>query len=286
MELQQKLILKYDGGMTDEHIIDAIRFGQSLQGIGRLYASVGHFLFTGNVLKKGQQSLVRVNATESGAGCYEIGALLTTLGAHNDLFFSHSVDAYKWLLRKIIEVVHDEGTGRADYEKKAGEIMDEAKKNHSVNDILAQGAIDNQAALIQAMKEISLNSQSHLKHAVSPVGKDCKTLTQFETITTTEVDADADAIRSTQDLTVGDMQSFFCEKIKSLDTDTGACKLKIKNIEGIILGKITDPILIMPHNVYSTALDMHTPLTIKAKPHLKNDTICKLYICDAEQDLK
>ncbi len=280
MESNNVMILKYEGGLTDHHVIDAVRFGQSIQGIGKLYSSVGHFLYTGSVLQRRQQSKIRVHATESGAGCYEIGAMLAIVGATQDMFFTDCVNGYKWLMEKIVHLIHGEGTGRADYEKTADEIMEKSENDGQVAAILAQGAIDNQAALITALRDVALNNQSALRQAVAPVGRDCSTLTQLGSVTTTE--ADADAIRSKEELEVGDMQEYRCERISSLDTETGACKLKIESIEGVISGKVNDPVLSMPHNLYSQALDMHTPLVISAKPHLKSGVICKLYIADAK----
>ncbi|WP_425641432.1 hypothetical protein ACPUEK_15975 [Marinomonas gallaica] len=287
MESNNVMILKYEGGLTDHHVIDAVRFGQSIQGVGKLYSSVGHFLYTGSVLKPRQLSMVRVHATESGAGCYEIGAMLAVVGATQDMFFTDSVNAYRWLMEKIVHLIHGEGTGRADYEKTAGEIMDKANEDKAVSEILAHGLVAAnseqkviQSELIAALRDLAMSNQPALRQAVAPVGRDCNTLTQLGSIKTTE--ADADAIRSKEDLEVGDMQEYRCERISSLDTETGSCKLKIEGIEGVISGKISDPVLFIPHNLYSQALDMHSPLIISAKPLLKDGAICKLYIADAK----
>lgn len=284
MESSNVMILKYEGGLTDSHVIDAVRFGQSIQGIGKLYSSVGHFLYTGSVLNSRQRAAVRVHATESGAGCYEIGTFLTNAfvnsAAIKDMFFSDYINTYRWLIARIVSLVHDEGTGRADYKKAADEIMEKSKSDDQVAAILAQGSIDNHAKLIDAFKEIALNNQPALRQAVAPVGRDCNTLTQFGSVKTTE--ADADAIRSKEDLEVGDMQEYRCERITGLNTKKGTCELEVEGIDGVISGKISDPVLSIPHNLYSQALDMHTPLVISAKPHLKGGVICKLYIADAK----
>lgn len=73
------------------------------------------------------------------------------------------------------------------------------------------------------------------------------------------------------DVLVGDIQDYVCEQITGLDVSTVLCKLKIKDIECIVNGKISDPVLELPQNVYSTALDMHTKIIITAKPHLQLD---------------
>ncbi|RBP79582.1 hypothetical protein EBI01_15285 [Marinomonas rhizomae] len=280
MKSDDKLILKYEGGQTDRHVIDAIRFGESLKGVGKLYSSVAHLLFTGELLQPRAQPVVRVEASESGSGCYEIGVLLSTVGAHSDLFLSQNMDVYKWLISKMVGFIHDDATGRGDAKKVADEIMKASKENPEVNQILAQGAIDNQKALIDILARVALDNRGPLKSLVAPVGPDCKSLQQFEGgLITTE--ADADAIRSKKELTVGDIQDYVCEQITGLDVSTGLCKLKIKDIEGIVNGKISDPVLELPHNVYSTALDMHTKIIITAKPHLQLDQIKKLYISNA-----
>jgi hypothetical protein len=79
--------------------------------------------------------------------------------------------------------------------------------------------------------------------------------------------------------------------VKPLDADVriegvfktnGACKVRLLDDNRIVSGKITDPALGQPHNVYTTALNEGASLHVVAKPVLKNDKIHRLFISHAE----
>jgi hypothetical protein len=82
------------------------------------------------------------------------------------------------------------------------------------------------------------------------------------------------------------MQQFRCERISVINTKTGHCELTIQGIAGPVKGKISDPVLRQPKNIYTKALQEHVPLLISAKPVEKDGEIRRLYISDAHEYLR
>ena len=65
-----------------------------------------------------------------------------------------------------------------------------------------------------------------------------------------------------------------------VDTINGTCKVQVNDDERILRGKITDPALPNPGNVYTHSLDTKEPVMILAKPVLKDGEIVRLFISD------
>jgi hypothetical protein len=71
-------------------------------------------------------------------------------------------------------------------------------------------------------------------------------------------------------------------RIEGVFETNGACKVSLLDYNRIVSGKITDPALERPHNIYTTALNEGAPLHVVAKPVLKNGKIHRLFISHAE----
>jgi hypothetical protein len=89
----------------------------------------------------------------------------------------------------------------------------------------------------------------------------------------------AQALQAPDELVVGDTQNFSV-RLLGVDTVTGACRVEVG--EEILRGKITDPELQVPKNIYTHALDTRQVVTVTAKPVLKEEKISQLFISDAK----
>jgi hypothetical protein len=96
------------------------------------------------------------------------------------------------------------------------------------------------------------------------------------------IEASAEALRSRDELEVGETGEHLVEIVGVFKTN-GACRVRL--LEGdreVVSGKITDPALATPGNAYTTALDQGRPLLVMAKPTLKDGAIHRLFISDAQ----
>jgi hypothetical protein len=82
---------------------------------------------------------------------------------------------------------------------------------------------------------------------------------------------------------VDEVQEFHCREITELNRETGHCILHLEGVEKAVTGKISDPLLAQPDNIYSRALNDHGPFRITAKPVRKGGALHKLYVSDAKR---
>ena len=283
-------LLKYEGGDADQHVIDAVQYGNSLYGTGRLYISVTHFCVHGEVLKPSQRTDIKCYASEGHAGCFETGIIVAASVAQMPLF----ADVYKpwidWLTGKITEYIKDRLTGRGSMDKLVDAIAEQAKSNNELNHILVNGLLasnsdmaDVTKVLVAKLPDLVDANTRNMKRVVAPIGRSCIEMKHFAN-TDNEFkisEPEADAIRSKADLEVDDMKDYKCDLISELNTKTGHCHLHLEGEERHIIGKINDPALQAPNNIYSKSLNAQSGFSLTAKAVLKEGLIHRLYVSDA-----
>lgn len=169
-------------------------------------------------------------------------------------------------------------------------MTEQARINAELQTLLVNGIIrsnDNmaslQAKLIDSLPAIAESTRSAGRELVVPIGNTCRVIAQFagtpEQVAIDE--AEADVIRS-KDSEVGDVEKFKCLNITEVNTATGHCILKVDGFDAPIVGKISDPSLATPNNVYTKALNAQTPFEFSAKPVKRGGVIKTLYISDAK----
>jgi hypothetical protein len=63
----------------------------------------------------------------------------------------------------------------------------------------------------------------------------------------------------------------------------GHCILDIEGLNGFVTGKISDPALELPNNIYTKSLNNQTSFFISAKPVKRNGVVQKLHVSDAKE---
>src|SRR5207253_4969167 len=91
----------------------------------------------------------------------------------------------------------------------------------------------------------------------------------------------AEVLRAREPLELGDPVEYDV-KIEGVFKTNGACRIRLLNDDRIVSGKITDPALDQPHNIYTTALDAGAALHVTAKPVFKDGQLHRLFISHAE----
>lgn len=283
--------LAYRGNDAEKHQLDAVQAGKSIAGTARLYNSVLHFSFLGQIPARNYRPYIRTHTQAPTAGCLELTLIAATL---YDQFNAYPVivqKAVEFVFPKILKAIFASRTKQSAEMMKALEIIhDQSKQNsvivtQSIN--LAQTAIGaiaaDKAKLYDLVQRLTDNNRAAMSEMVAPIGYSCKTLTHFDKTPMAQVIDEplAEAMRSQEELEVG-TQAIFKGIILGVDKVTGTCRVKLAESGHEIRGKITDPALKSTHNVYTAALDTAHQVSLTAKPILRNGELLKLFISDAK----
>ena len=283
--------IKYEGGDADRNLIDSLQYSKSLEGSSRLYRLIAHYCLYGEVLTPRQKSSLRCFSAPAEKGSYDTAiAVLTDLTHHYPAFNDIYKKAFDWLVATVMTYVKDSLSGKSSVKELVEVIKEQAKDSSELNVLLANGLVranDNLASLLEkAISSAPLlveQARPHYRAALTPVGKSCVEMIQFSgkegQIVITE--PDALAIRSDEDLVVGEAGAFTINRVFSLSVNSGSCLVEIDGMGGTHPGKITDIALSQPNNPYTRALDNHKPFKVRAKPVYKDGDLHKLFITEA-----
>lgn len=286
--------LKYDGMDTKNHIIEAQQYGQSIIGASKLYSSVAHYCVSGNVPKGNYRKEFACYATIPTPGSWDVILFVSSVATQYQLFPELIKHSLSFFVFKVVRMLKMMLTGEVERDKAVEMLIDALKENAEKDaEFKAQmlaGILGNckslenlHAQLIETLPELVNSTERHTKNLVAPIGKSCKILTSLHDTPHSFVidEADADVIRSPKNLEVKDMAEFKCERIRELDLNTGHCQLVVEGIDGMVKGKISDPVIEKSSNIYSQSLDTQKPFYFMAKSIEKNGEIVKLHISDA-----
>ncbi|WAB91992.1 hypothetical protein OSS47_28405 [Pseudomonas citronellolis] len=284
--------LKYEGRDTDRHIIDSIQYARSLEGSSRLYRVIAHFCVHGEVLKPRQTTELRCFSAPAKEGSYDTLLVILTALSHEYPIFS---DVYKqaldWLIAKVSGFLKDSLSGQGNMKGLIETIQQQAASSSELNTLLANGLIkanDNLSSLhdrlIETLPQLVEVAKPHLRETLTPIGKTCSQIVQFadtdHPVVVTE--AEAVAIRSDEEMVVGKPDNFTVVRLHSLNLDSGACRIELEGVQGLVSAKIDDITLKQPGNAYSAALNSHSALNVRARPVLRDGEIYRLFITESE----
>lgn len=283
--------MKYVGRDADRNIIDSLQYARSLEGSSRLYRLIAHYCYFGQVLKPRQVTELRCFSTPAKEGSYDTAlVILTALSSEYPIFADVYKSALDWLIAKVSGFIKDSLTGQGDMSELVDVIKKQAESSSELNTILANGLVrandnlaDIQEKLIESLPKLVDAARPHLREALTPIGKSCSEIVQFpETGYEFAIsEPEAVAIRSDEDLVVGKPGDYQITRIHSLNLDTGSCRVELEEIRGLVSAKIDDISLKQPGNPYSTALNAHSALSVRARPVYRDDELYRLYITES-----
>lgn len=280
--LIEPIKLEFSGRDADLHRMDAVLLGQSLSGMARLYNSIGHFHFNRKVKGAAYSDVrVQVGPPEPGSIFYIIYMMMVhgQMAMYPELLF----ELGEMAIPSIIKAVVAKKTGQTSEMDKALDIIQlQAEQHHE----LAMGNLkDGQQtrdALLEVVKVLAHANSTPLADMAAPIGRTVNELRQIpRSADPIVIDAPtAEALRSKEDITVGNTQTFK-GIFRAVDTTTGAFRMEAEGGQEL-KGKITDPALLTPKNFYTHALDTQEVVAIVAKPTLKEDgSVHRLFVSDA-----
>lgn len=270
--------IKFEGFDADRHMIDMRRLGKSLIGFDRVISEGLIGISEGRLPKQREKFPLVIKAKEPKSGSVEIlsqlAPSLSFLPLVQEVFITGGAEViWRWLSWVFLMA----GGRKSAAEPHFQELMKltrELNESRDKND--------------EQMREFYLELLDRLpgfaKEAIEPVGPSCDKVTIGPSggSGSTIIDvATADAVRSKEELVVGEMSSF---RVKADGFIIHNRQLKIENPEEgqkYLTAEVRDPIFDSMPNIYSEAAANNAFLDVEAKPTYKNGQLHKLHIMDA-----
>lgn len=281
------LIVRYEGKDADRHVIDMMALGESMQGFGRIYSVVGHFVATGTYAKQWQALEVRAFATEPKAKCFQFamdlqaimqsqlmsglaGSIITAIVSYIVAKNSNKGEEMRHL-RELLEKQLDADTGR----------------NERTTE-----------RLLTTIDRLADSLRAALKQAVAPIGQTCSSIDVLP------AGRDSGSIplnidQATKDAILDDDAGVeltgirqFRVVVTELDREKATAKVRLIDQDGQpeadddepsrVNAKITDPAFTGADNLYIKHFASGEILEVSAKASLRDGMIRTLYLSDAK----
>jgi hypothetical protein len=276
--------LSYEGGEADEHLVDAALLGASLTGVGQFYNAAAHLWFFQDVPKR-LRPVIRasVGPPREGSVFYLIYLIMT----HGQMVL------FPQLLCEMADLAMPAIVkGALNRLTRKRSVMDEAlvkvfddmdRRRHEAGLVAEQNHHAIEHRLLDLIERLADQNRGAARNMARPVGPSVRSLTHFKGTANEYVidEPTADVLVSQEDKTVGEPQQFIA-RLWAIDKKANTCKVEIDGQERPYRGKITDPALAVPGNIYTAAFNEDRRVLVTAKPVLRNGEIDTLYISDAK----
>lgn len=288
--------VNYCGRDADLNLLEARALGESIIGASKLYTAVAHYSVLGFVprgrYRKDFACYARPATTGSWEQLWLIAPLAGEYGIHAHLYNQ----AISYIFKKVICSLKSIWTRPVDtqqvVEQLSNTFLERSKMDHDLLQSSVGGLIkanDNLASLqeklINTLPQLADATRPHAKRFVQPVGETCSKIIQF-TNTPDESsisESDAEVIRGDSTMEVDAMAEYRVTKISEIDLRTGHCVIDVEGVAERLTGKIADPVLEIPGNIYTSALSNHTGFVVDAKAVRKSGVIKSLYISNSRE---
>lgn len=281
--------LAFEGYDADAHRADAVYIGQSLQGTARTYNSIINWHFQGKPVAPQFQSIkVHVGTPERGSLFYLLYMMMVhgKMAVYPEIFFELASLSVPLVFKGIIsrlsgqsKVVETVVNAMLEMDQRHHEFAMRVQADHMK---LHADHVADKAQLFAVIEKLALNNKKPLADMAIPVGKTVKLIEHFKDAPEPVVvdEPIAEALRSKEEAVVGDVQNFV-GKFVAIDVINATGKLLLEGSAKPVAVKITDPVISIPENVYTHALDLARDVQVSAKPVSKGGSIATLYVSDA-----
>jgi hypothetical protein len=281
--LFEAIPVAYRGLFADQHLVDAQQFGKSLVGISKVANSITHEFFFEAVTHDPRSYHIRffVGPSRENGLLQELFAVLASgqLPVFQPILIQLGKPFIVAAFDAVVKtVLHRKSDASLAIEK----IHDLAVRHSEFALQVHQGDMRDKAWLQRMVERLAKENRAPLREVPDPVGRTVRRL-QFggDTDGTTIEEPEAEVLRSREPMTVGNPTEYDV-KIVGVFKTNGACRVRLLNDNRIVPGKITDPTLEQPHNVYTTALNTAASLHVVAKPVFRDEKLRRLFISHAE----
>jgi hypothetical protein len=160
-------------------------------------------------------------------------------------------------------------------------LHDIANKHAEFATQVHKGHMRDKAWLQDMVEHLARENRMPLRELPDPVGKTVRLIQVGDVKRGPIIDEpSAEVLRARDELELGDSVEYNV-KIEGVFKTNGACKIRLLDESRIVSGKIMDPALERPGNVYTKALNEGAVIHVTAKPTLKSGKLHKLFISHA-----
>jgi hypothetical protein len=299
-ELARPLEMEFDGWDATENRVDAQQLGRSIQGAGRLYRTAYHFYFTGELAAR-QRPHIRVLAGPPEQGT--LSYLLWVMIAHGQLAVYPELLAefadmcvpelvkgaiakragQKRIADQALEKVHDIAKDNAELQKRFIDYAVKVEEGHQRREEGRQRIEERLLATIEkATDDLGQRNSGAITALADPIGKSVRQLTHAKDRSAEYVidEPAAAVIRAHGGIEVQDTK-IMRVRLGAVDVISRTCKILSDDYSKPIKGKITDPVIEVTNNIYTSALHQGTEIEVTGKPAMKNGDLFLFYVSDA-----
>lgn len=275
--------LTFKGYDADRHTADALYIGQSLVGTAKTYNAIANMYFAGRIVPTGiHQIRAHVGPIKEGSIFYAI--YLMMIHGQMPVLPEVAIQLAEFAIPKWLKAIIAKRSGQTKLlEKTVGQMTDQFSQMVEFATEVRKGDLALHHRLLETVDRLAEHAAGPLREMAAPVGRTVKSIKHFEeTDEIVEIDPPvAEALRSRVEIIVGETQTML-GKIKAVDTVKGTGKLLVEGQEKSLKIQITDPVLTIPNNVYTHALDTQADVQVTAKPLTKEGLVAKLFVSDAK----
>ena len=288
--------VKYDGRDADESLLEARSLGESIIGASKLYTAVVHYSVLGFVPRGRYRKQFACYAKPATSGSWDqlwlIAPLAGEYGIHAQLYNQAISYVFKKVICSLKSIWTRPGETQQVVEQLSNTFLEKAKMDNDLSQVLAGGLVEANSdlasiaqQLINTLPQLADSTRPHARSLVRPVGKTCSKIVQFpnDALESLISESDAEVILGDQSMEVDEMKEYRVTKISEIDIRTGHCVIDVEGIAERLTGKIVDPALGQPGNIYTSALNRHAGFVVDAKAVRQNGVIKRLYISNSKE---
>lgn len=282
--LFEPIPIAYRGLLADEHFVDAQQFGRSIIGATKLANSICHELFWENITHDPRSYHIRfcVGPSRENGLLQEIFAISNS--GQLPLYSPILIVVAKKFIELSIKAVIDKALSKKESNTAIDKLHQMAMAHQEFATQVHKGQMRDKAFLQRMVLMMARENRASLRQLPDPVGKTVNHMQIGDSSEATVIDEPAaEVLRSPETLSLGDKEEYEV-RIHGVFKTNGACRVEIlgESKKKIVSGKIADPELGKPGNVYTRALNEGLVLNVVAQPTIKEGKINKLFITRAE----
>jgi hypothetical protein len=256
------LPIAYRGLFADSHLVDAQQFGRSLIGASKIANSVCHELLFDKITHDPRGYHVRfcVGPSKENGLLQELFAVVVS---GLPVFAPFAMKIGKVFIEEMIKAMVYKVLHRPSESDKALDIIAQQSQSLAVlAHSMQEGHMKDKAFLQRLVTRLVNENRRPLRELPEPVGKTVRTMLIGRSDPIIIDEPSAEVLKSSTPLELGDEVEMEVE-IAGVFKTNGACKIRIVGDKKIVSGKIADPALDEPNNIYTKTLNEGGILHVK-----------------------
>ena len=276
--------VSYTGLFADAHLVDAQQYGKSIIGVSKLANSICHLFFFASITHDSRSYQIHfyVGPSKKNGLLQELFAVMNS--GNMPMFMPILTKVAKTFIERTFDAVIKTTINRKSDATMAIEaIHDLASQHAEFSKQVHDGHMRDKAWLQEMVQHLVSENRASLREIPDPIGKSVRQVRIGTERNGTIIDEPAaEVLRARDIMSVGDAKKYKV-RLEGVFKTNGACKVRLLDQDRVVSGKITDPAVSNPGNIYTTALNEGAVLQVTAKPTLRKGELHRLFISDAKK---